>query len=167
MKRRLLFIFLMTIFIIFGIKSLPNLAQEMQYDYAPNTRIPAIGRVTIRDNIRNLPANKRFTRCPSNSNLIEFAESTNYLVMICSDERDRNRHKYWIQRSKHNRLILRLIASFDVRGVPDYPNGQYTYYIYADGGGRINAYLERCNQTRRCVSEALFYHYSRWYEKRE
>lgn len=127
-------------------------------DYGSTTPIPKIGRVTIRRHIRDLPRNQIFAQCPTNTRLVEFAESTNYSVMICSDDNKLNNRKYWIQRHKATGRELRLTASYDIRGVPYYPNGSEEYYIYTDGARpeRMNAYLSGDSY------EALLYHYNRF-----
>lgn len=144
-----------------GMNIFPALAQVTHSeDYGFTTPIPSIGRVTIRDNIKNLPKSKIFASCPDNSNLIEFAESTTKQVIICSAENDFKKEKYWIQRNKNSDGFFTLIASFDARGVPYYKRGATTYAIYIDGvkPSRLNAYLYQNSK-----GEALLYHYSIYY----
>lgn len=164
MKKRFIFSLIMSF--TFGVSSLPTSAQEIQRDYAPTTPLPNIGRTTIRDNIRNLPTRRIFTQCPSNSIILEFAESKNYLVIICSQENDRNVPKYWIQRPNNGRSDLIINVSFD-EGIALYKRGEYSYSIYSDGirPERLNVYLERYNRNfQKGFGEALLYHYNRKYQ---
>jgi hypothetical protein len=164
MKKRSIFSLIMSLTL--GVGSLPTSAQEIQRDYAPTTPLPNIGRTTIRDNIRNLPTRRIFTQCPSNSIILEFAESKNYLVIICSQENDRNVPKYWIQRPKNGGSDLRINVTFD-EGMALYERGEYSYSIYSDGirPERLNAYLQRYNRNfQKGFGEALLYHYNRRYQ---
>lgn len=137
-------------------------AQEIQRDYGPITPLSQTGRLTIRGVIRSLSFSRLLVLCPQNHRLIQFAESTNYQVIICASNCGRNRPAYWIQVDKSSGEELRIEAAFDLRGVAYYPHGNYNYSIHDDSGRyrEHNAYLEIYNtQTERATAEALLYYY--------
>jgi hypothetical protein len=149
----------------------PGLAQagEMKRDYEFSTPLPQTKRVTIRRPIAALPANQRFDRCPAQSRLEEFAESTSFLVMVCRDDRN-NMKRFWIQKAKKTGAITKLTWLME-RGDPyrGWTSGDYSVSIYADGRNpeKLNAYLESFNtRTKQGKAEALIYHYSRVYDRR-
>ena len=115
------------------------------------------------------PASQRFDRCPAQSHLEQFAESTSFLVMVCRDDRD-NLKKFWIQKAKKSGKITRLTAEDQPNSQPSrWTSGAYSVAIYADGRNpeKLNAYLESYNtQTKQGRAEALIYHYSRFYDRR-
>lgn len=166
MKGRSIFSLIMSLTIL-SVSSLPISAQEIKKHYEATTPLPGIGRVTIRDNIRNLPTNRIFRKCPSNSMIIEFAESKSYLVIICSDENDHNLPKYWIERRKNGGSDLIVNASSNTNEPATYKRGEYSYWIYSDGihPEKMNAYLQRYNRnTQRGSAEALLFYYNRGYK---
>ena len=143
------------------------IAEMFKRDYEYKTPIPKTGQVTIRKPIKALPAKSLFVPCPTKSDLSDFAESTNFLVMVCRDRKN-DLQKYWIQKSKKTGKLLRLTA----QDLPDSPpvsweTGDYSVYLYIDGIGAGNAYLESYNRkSQQGRAEALLYHYSKVYDPR-
>ena len=144
----------------------PNAIAEftVKRDYEYKTPLPQTGRVTIRLPIQNLPVASLFESCPKKSHLQEFAESSNYLVMVCRDQAN-NLQKYWLQKTKKTGKVIRLTAQDRPNSQPSlWKSGDYQVTLYADGIGRGNAYLESYNlKTQKGRSEALLYHYSKFY----
>ncbi len=151
------------------LSSVPSaaIAFEMQRDYEYETPIPATQQVTIRKTLRDLPKNKLFEPCRPNSYLYDFAESTNYLVIVCRDRRN-NLRKYWSQKHKVTGKVVRLVAEDQPRSQPSlWQSGDLRLFLYIDGAGRGNAYLEIYNfKAQKGLGEALLYHYSKVYERR-
>jgi hypothetical protein len=133
-------------------------------DYEYKTPLPQTGRVTIRLPIQDLPVASLFESCPKNSYLQDFAESSHYLVMVCRDQSN-NLQKYWLQKTKKTGKVLRLTTQDLPNSQPSlWPSGDYQVTLYADGIGRGNAYLDSYNmKTQKGRSEALLYHYSKFY----
>ena len=145
-------------------------ADDLKRDYEATTPLPQTGRLTIRRSISALPADQLFDRCPAQSRLEEFAESTRFLVMVCRDDRDALK-KFWIQKTKKTGTITRLTGQDQPRSQPTpFASGDYRVLIYADGAkpSQLNAYLESYNaKTRKAGrAEALLYHYSKFYDRR-
>jgi hypothetical protein len=145
-------------------------AEEIQRDYAFNKPIPATGRLTQRLPLVKLPAAKQFKKCPDSTKLVEYAESTNFQVMICADKKDARNDKFWLQKSKKTGKLSQIAARRDPNvPVALWETGDYRVMIYADGArpNTINAYLESYNlKTKRGRGEALLYHYSLFYPVR-
>jgi hypothetical protein len=137
---------------------------SFQRDYDYKTPLPQTGRVTIRRLLEDLPAENLFEKCPTRSKLQDFAESSNVLVMICRDQVN-TLQKYWIQKDKRTEEIVRLKALDEPRMESVlFQNGDNSLYLYGDGLGLINAYLESYNeQTKQGIGEALLYHYNEFY----
>ncbi len=137
---------------------------SMKRDYEYQTPLPQTGQVTIRKPIKDLPANKLFESCPLKSDLQDFAESTNFLIIVCRDRQD-NLQKYWIQKAKKTGKILRLTVKDEPNSQPSlWKSGDYQLTIYADGIGRGNAYFELFNMKKqKGRAEALIYHYDKFY----
>lgn len=133
-------------------------------DYGYKTPLPQTGKVTVRRLLKDLPAKNLFEKCPTRSNLQDFAESSNFLVMICRDQVN-TLQKYWIQKDKRTGEIVRLKALDKPRMEPVlFQNGDNSLYLYGDGLGLINAYVESYNeQTKQGIGEALLYHYNKFY----
>ncbi|HEY9908306.1 MAG TPA: hypothetical protein V6D18_11965 [Thermosynechococcaceae cyanobacterium] len=144
-------------------------AEGFQHDYAFSSPLPQTGRLTIRRPLRALPANQLFARCPAASRLEEFAESTNFLVMVCRDNRNALQ-KFWIQKAKKTGKITRLTAQDKPQSQPSpWTSGDYSVSIYADGARpeKLNAYLESYNtRTKQGRAEALIYYYSKFNDRR-
>jgi hypothetical protein len=86
-----------------------------------------------------------FESCPKKSYLQEFAESSNYLVMVCRDQAN-NLQKYWLQKAKKTGKVIRLTTQDRANSQPSlWKSGDYQVTLYADGIGRGNAYLESYN----------------------
>ena len=143
------------------------IALEMVRDYEYKTPIPATKQVTIRKNISDLPQNKLFEPCRLNSYLHDFAESSNYLIMVCPGQGNDLR-KYWSQKDKVTGNVLRLVAEDKPRSQPSlWKSGDLSLSLYFDGVGRGNAYLEVYNlKAQQGYGEALLYHYRKVYERR-
>ncbi|MDX2256325.1 MAG: hypothetical protein NW214_12485 [Pseudanabaenaceae cyanobacterium bins.39] len=152
----------------YGLLVMPSMAiaVEVNRDYEYQTPIPAIKQVTIRKPLSALPRQKLFAPCLGQSTLTEFAESTNFLVMVCRDRLNPSQ-KFWIQKNKVTGRIISLKAEDKPRSQPvPWESGNYTFSLYADGVGRGNAYLEIYNtKTKIMVGEALLYHYDNYYRK--
>lgn len=135
---------------------------QIQQDYAPTEPLPDTGKLTIRDNIRNLEPNRLIADCPSDSGPYAFAESTHYRVQICSQEYDPWQPKYYIGQAKDGSGELR-ITSTD----PDqarqliFKHEGYTYILYRDGARpeQVNAYLEVYFPNGERHAEALLWLY--------
>ena len=146
----------------------PNaIAQEFKRDYEYKTPIPKTGQVTIRKPIQDVPTKALFESCPPKSYIYDLAESTNFLVMVCRD-RTNDLRKYWIQKNKKTGKISRLSAQDQPNSQPAlWESGDYSVYLYIDGVGRGNAYLESYNKkSKQGRAEALLYHYSKVYDRR-
>ena len=144
-------------------------AEDFKRDYTFSAPLPHTRRVTIRKVIQALPVSQLFDRCPVQSRLEEFAESTSFLVMVCRDDRNALK-KFWIQKAKKSGKITRLTAEDKPNSQPSrWTIGDYSVAIYADGRNpeKLNAYLESYNtQTKQGRAEALIYHYSQFYDRR-
>jgi len=136
----------------------------IQRDYEYKTPLPQTGKVTIRLPIQDLHLAKLFESCPKKSYLQEFGESSHYLVMVCRDQTN-NLQKYWLQKTIKTGKVLRLTTQDQPNSQPSlWKSGDYQVALYADGIGRGNAYLESYNmKTQKGRSEALIYHYSKFY----
>jgi len=142
------------------------IAGDFKRDYEPKIPLPQTQRLTIRKSIRALPATRLFDRCPTNSHLEEFAESTHFLVMVCRDDRDALK-KYWIQKTKQTAKVIRLTARDEPRSQPSlWKNGDDEVDLYKDGVGKLNAYFQAYNtKTQQGWAEALLYHYWQFYDR--
>ncbi|BAY13308.1 hypothetical protein [Calothrix sp. NIES-2098] len=131
-------------------------------DYGFSTPLPQKGKVTIRQPIRQFKQTRMFKACPANSELYAYAESTNYQVEICTKEHNSRLPKYYLSRAKNGKTSL-TITSHDEDDASQliFKNNGYTYVIYRDGGGPINAYLEVTRPDGKTFGEALLYLYER------
>ena len=147
----------------------PGFAQTVKRDYEASTPLPQTKQVTIRQPLQDLPSDQLFAKCPENSQLTEFAESNNFIVMVCREGGDRGLTKHWLQKSKKTGKQLQLIAQDRPNSQPSaWKSGDYEVSIYADGArpNLINAYLESYNtKTKQGRSEALIYHYAKSYDR--
>ncbi len=143
------------------------LAEEIQRDYPFEKPISVTGRLTQRLSLVKLPAAKQFKKCPKTTQLVEYAESTSFQVMICADEKDSRSNKFWLQKSKKTGKLTQIAARPDLNAPGAlWEAGDYRVMIYADGArpNTVNAYLESYNlKTKRGRGEALLYHYSIFY----
>jgi hypothetical protein len=144
-------------------------AGDIKRDYDFSTPLPHTERVTIRQPIQALPTNLLFTRCLQGSHLVEFAESTNYRVMICRDDSNKLK-KYWIQQTKETGAIIQATAEDNPKSQPArWTVGNFDEVgIYADSARpeKSNAYIEFYNkETQEGWAEALLYHYSESYNR--
>ena len=133
-----------------------------QQDYAPTMPLPETGRVTIRDHIQNLDANRLITECPADSAPYAFAESTHYRVQICSAEYDPWMPKYYMGQAKDGSGELRITSSdpAEARQLIFKSEG-YTYILYRDAARpeQVNAYLQVFTPNGDSYAEALLYFY--------
>jgi hypothetical protein len=147
----------------------PAFAQTIKRDYETSTPLPQTKQVTIRQPLQALPSDRLFAQCPANSQLTEFAESNNFLVMVCREGGDRGLTKHWLQKSKKTGKQTQLVAQDRPNIQPStWKSGDYEVSIYSDGArpNLINAYLESYNtKTKLGRSEALIYHYSKSYDR--
>lgn len=137
-------------------------ALNVQRDFAPTAPLPATGQVTVRGNIRDVEADRMIAECPADSAPYAFAESTNYLVQICSAEYDPWLPKYYMSRAKDGSGTLELTNS-DPNTARQliFSNGDYTYTLYRDSArsNQTNAYLEVRTPDGVTHAEALLYFY--------
>jgi hypothetical protein len=135
---------------------------DIQRDFAPTTPLPATGQVTLRGNIRDVASDRLIRQCPSDSAPYAFAESTRYLVQICSAEYDPWLPKYYISQAKDGSGNLELTNS-DPNTAQQliFPNGDYTYILDRDSvrTEQTNAYLEIHHPDGQTYAEALLYFY--------
>jgi hypothetical protein len=147
----------------------PGLAQTIKRDYETTTPLPQTNRVTIRQPLQALPSDRLFAKCPMNSQLTEFAESNNFLVMVCREGGDRGLTKHWLQKNKKTGKQMQLKAQDQPSSQPStWKSGDFEVSISADGAKPtlINAYIESYNtKTKQGRSEALIYHYSTHYNQ--
>lgn len=135
---------------------------QIQQDYAATAPLPATGKVTIRESIRNLDLSQLLAECPADSAPYAFAESTNYRVQICSQEYDPWLPKYYIGQAKDGSGELRITSSDpDEARQLIFKHEGYTYIIYRDGARpeQVNAYLEVYTPSGENYAEALLYLY--------
>ena len=147
----------------------PGFAQTIKRDYETSTPLPQTKQVTIRQPLQALPSDRLFAKCPDRSQLTEFAESNNFLVMVCREGGDRGLTKHWLQKSKKTGKQMQLKAQDRPNSQPSaWKSGDYEVSIYSDGArpNLINAYLESYNtKTKQGRSEALIYHYATYYDR--
>lgn len=135
---------------------------DIQQDYAATAPLPATGKVTIRDSIRNLDMNQLIADCPSDSAPYAFAESTNYRVQICSEEYDPWQPKYYIGQAKDGSGEMHITSSNpDEARQLIFKHDGYTYILYRDSARPelTNAYLEVYSPSGENHAEALMYLY--------
>lgn len=147
-----------------------NLQQQFQRpveqgesrDYEPTTPLPDTGKVTVRNDIRNLDPDRLITDCPADSAPYAFAESTHYRVQICSQEYDPWQPKYYLGQAKDGSGELRITSSdpAEARQLIFESDG-YTYILDRDAARleQANAYLQVFTPTGDSYSEALLYLY--------
>lgn len=134
----------------------------IQRDFAPTTPLPETGQVTARGSIRDLEADRMIAQCPADSAPFAFAESTNYLVQICSAEYDPWLPKYYMSRAKDGSGTIELTNDNpDTARQLIFTNGDYTYALDRDGDrpAQTNAYLEVQTPDGITHAEALLYFY--------
>jgi len=100
--------------------------------------------------------------CPTDSAPYAFAESTHYLIQICSAEFDPWMPKYYMSQAKDGSSTLELTnPNPDTARQLVFPNDDYTYVLARDRAQpeQTNAYLEVHNPDGSVQSEALIYFY--------
>lgn len=148
----------------------PSLAQapsdpsnpRVERDYAPTAPLPATGQVTVRGSIRDVESDRMITDCPSDSAPYALAESTHYLVQICSAEYDPWLPKYYMSRAKDGSGSLEITNNDpDTARQLIFPSGDYSYTLYRDSTrpDQTNAYLEIHTPDGTTHAEALLYFY--------
>ncbi|WP_416670655.1 hypothetical protein [Egbenema bharatensis] len=139
-------------------------ALTLERDYEPTSPLPSTGQVTIRDNIRNVSLDRLIADCPTDTGPYALAESTNYIVQICSAEFDPWMPKYYLGRTKADGSEIWLTnEDQDTARQLIFPNGDYTYVLYRDSArpDETNAYLEIHTPEGKVYAEALIYLYER------
>ncbi|HEY9629923.1 MAG TPA: hypothetical protein V6C84_21675 [Coleofasciculaceae cyanobacterium] len=137
-------------------------AAEIERDYGFTTPIATTGKVTVRDRIRFVDADKLLADCPTDTAPYALAESTHYRVQICSEEYDPQLPKYYIGQDKEGGSELRITsANLNEARQLTFKNGDYTYVLYRDGAkpDQSNAYLEVYMPDGKSYAEALLYLY--------
>jgi hypothetical protein len=140
----------------------PNPGKEIERDYGITTPIASTGKLTVRDRIRFVDADKLFTACPTDTAPYALAESTHYRIQICSGEYDPQLPKYYIGQDKDGGDELRITSSnLDEARQLVFKNGDYTYVLYGDSAkpDQTNAYLEVYMPNGKSYAEALLYLY--------
>jgi hypothetical protein len=136
----------------------------LERDYEPTLPLPTTGQVTIRDNIRNVSLDRLIADCPTDTGPYALAESTNYIVQICSAEFDPWMPKYYLGRAKADGSEI-WITNEDQTTARQliFPSGDYTYSLYRDSARpeETNAYLEIHTPDGTVYAEALLYLYER------
>lgn len=131
-------------------------------DYEPTQPLPTTGKVTIRRDVRELDTATIFSNCPTDTAPYAYAESSNYEVLICSEQFDPSVPKTYIGAAKDGSGSLR-IESQDRAAAYQliFQNNDYTYSIYRDGARpeSLNAYLEVTQPNGKTYAEALLYLY--------
>lgn len=133
-------------------------------DYEPMTPIPAIDRVTIRDDVRNLAPDQAIADCPTDTSVYAFAESTSYFVQICSQEQDPWLPKYYIGQAKDGSSEQQITSDNpDEARQLIFRDQGYAYILYRDSArpDLTNAYLEIYTPEGTVYAEALLYFYER------
>jgi hypothetical protein len=136
--------------------------KDMERDYGFTTPIASTGKLTVRDRIRLVDADKLFTSCPTDTAPYALAESTHYRIQICSGEYDPQLPKYYIGQDKNGGDELRITSSnLDEARQLVFKNGDYTYVLYGDSAkpDTTNAYLEVYMPNGKSYAEALLYLY--------
>ena len=138
-------------------------APTIQRDYAPTSPLPSTGQVTLRGNIRNMETDRLIAECPPDSAPYAFAESTNYIVQICSAEYDPWMPKYYLGHAKADGTEIWLTnEEHETARQLIFENSDYTYVLYRDTNpNETNAYLEVHTPDGTVYAEALLYFYER------
>lgn len=129
-------------------------ARVIARDYGINTPLPQTDETTILRRIDELNSRELFAPCPENSQLIEFAESTNFLVEICLKETPRESTVFWIGYAKDGRGSLTLKLNQDL----EFWNFD-TYYAIERRTVGENSYILIGWPSGRLEAEALLYYY--------
>jgi hypothetical protein len=139
-----------------------NSPSALRQDYATTAPLPSTGRVTIRDDIRNLDTKRLIATCPPDSAPYAFAESTNYQIQICSQEYDPWLPKYYIGQAKDGSGEMRITSTNpDEARQLIFKHQGYTYSLYRDTAHpeSSNAYLQVFTPNGEGYAEALLYLY--------
>ena len=135
---------------------------EMERDFGLTTPIASTGKITERDRIRFVDADRLFTPCPTDTAPYALAESTHYRVQVCSEEFDPQMPKYYIGQAKDGGSEMRITSSNanEARQLV-FKNADYTYMLYQDSArpDTTNAYLEVHEPDGKSYAEALLYLY--------
>lgn len=140
-----------------SVSGLPVRGQDTIQDYGWKTPLPQTGKLTIRRPLRAFSRKQMFAACPGGSNLYAFAESTHYKVQICAVG---GTPRYYMGRSKINSNKLTVEdRNGDRANQLIFVRGDYSYILYRDGRGPINAYLQVFQKDQQILGEALLYLY--------
>lgn len=129
-------------------------ARVIKRDYQIDQLLPSTGQTTILNLTKHLNDSEKFAPCPENSQLIEFAESTHFLVQICLQETANDSTVFWMGYAKDGRgsLTLEIDQNFEFWNFDTYyaierrPLGENSYLLIGWPNGTIDA-------------EALLYYY--------
>lgn len=126
----------------------------IQRDYEVDSPLPITGQTTILNFINNLNACQMFQACPENSQLIEFAESENFLVQICLKDTNNDSTVFWMGYAKDGRgsITVRIDRNFEFWNVD-------TYYAIEQRYQGENSYLLIGWPNGNLQAEALLYYY--------
>ena len=134
----------------------------MERDYGLTAPIAATGKVTERDRIRYVDADRLFTPCPTDTAPYALAESTHYRIQVCSEEFDPQLPKYYIGQAKDGSGEMRITSTnLDEARQLIFKHADYTYVLAQDSARpeQTNAYLEVYAPNGQNSAEALFYLY--------
>lgn len=129
-------------------------ARVIDRDYGINTPLHRTGETTILRHLDDLNSRELFAPCPENSQLIEFAESTNFLVEICLKETPRESTVFWLGYAKDGRGSLTVKLNEDL----EFWNFD-TYYALERRTVGENSYILIGWPSGRLEAEALLYYY--------
>ena len=126
----------------------------IERDYEAYNPLPVTGQTTIVSLIDRVNSSQRFAPCPENSQLIEFAESSNFLVQICLQETANDSTVFWMGYAKDGRgsLTVKIDENFEFWNFDTYyaierrPLGENSYLLIGWPNGTLDA-------------EALLYYY--------
>lgn len=133
-------------------------------DYDPLTPIPDTGTVTVRGSMDEAPSYLTFEDCPAESGLYAVAESTSYVIQVCSAETDPWLPKYFTAQAKDGSGAIQVTNEEEASARQlIFKGDRYWYILYRDGARPeiMNAYLEIYTPEGRIYAEALWFMYER------
>lgn len=123
-------------------------------DYEESSPLPDTGKTTIYRWLDELDRSQMFAPCPEGSTLLEFAESTNFLVQTCLSETGGDNPVFWMGFGKDGRGSLTLEINQDF----EFWNGS-TYYSLERGVWGKNSYILVGRPNGTLEAEAMLYYY--------
>lgn len=123
-------------------------------DYQESSPLPDTGQTTIYRLLDELDRSQMFAPCPEGSRLLEFAETTNFLVQTCLSETGGKSPVFWMGFAKDGRgsLTLKINQNFE------FWNGS-TYYSLERGVWGENSYILVGQPNGTLEAEAMLYYY--------